>query len=242
MVFHHPWREASLLMLSPVMYILILDTSCLLCSVHLRIWNYVAQSMMFSRLTHWGWDKMAAVLQATLSNAFSWMKMLELRLIFHWSLFLRVQLTIFQHWFRWWLGAGEATSHYLNQWWLVYWRIYASLGLNELISALFKLWFTCCSDSWLSLHWLVCDTLASRVGQLDRQRSAWKQIRLVPGAPGNMPPPLRPTKAYHFVTQNYPTRISSERMFKLVVIASHTTNIMYVLQPGIIPPTLSLPS
>ena len=25
------------------------------------------------------------------------------------------------------------TSHYLNQWWLVYQRIYASLGLNELI-------------------------------------------------------------------------------------------------------------
>ena len=28
-----------------------------------------------------------------------WMKMLEFRLNFHWSLFLRVQLTIFQHWF-----------------------------------------------------------------------------------------------------------------------------------------------
>ena len=27
---------------------------------------------------------------------------------------------------------GQATSHYLNQWWLVYWRIYASL--NELIA------------------------------------------------------------------------------------------------------------
>ena len=27
----------------------------------------------------------------------------------------------------------QATSHYLSQWWLVYWRIYASLGLNELI-------------------------------------------------------------------------------------------------------------
>ena len=26
----------------------------------------------------------------------------------------------------------QATSHYLNQWWLVYWRIYASLGLNDL--------------------------------------------------------------------------------------------------------------
>ena len=34
------------------------------------------------------------------SNAFSWMKMLELRLKFHWSLFPRVQLAIFQHWFR----------------------------------------------------------------------------------------------------------------------------------------------
>ena len=51
-------------------------------------------------LTHWGQDKMAAVSQTTLSNAFSWMKMLEFRLKFHWSLFLRVQLTISNHWFR----------------------------------------------------------------------------------------------------------------------------------------------
>ena len=43
--------------------------------------------------------------------------MCEFRLKFHWSLFLRVQLTIFQHWFRQWLGAEQATSHYLNQWW-----------------------------------------------------------------------------------------------------------------------------
>ena len=33
-------------------------------------------------------------------NAFSWMKMYDFRLRFHWSLFLRVQLTISQHWFR----------------------------------------------------------------------------------------------------------------------------------------------
>ena len=32
--------------------------------------------------------------------------------------------------------ADQATSHYLNQWWLVYWRIHASLGLNELIQTL----------------------------------------------------------------------------------------------------------
>ena len=34
--------------------------------------------------------------------------------------------------------ADQATSHYLNQWWLIHWRIYASLGLNELIH---RFWF-----------------------------------------------------------------------------------------------------
>ena len=33
--------------------------------------------------------------------------MYEYRLKFHWNLFLRFQLTIFQHWFRQWLGAGQ---------------------------------------------------------------------------------------------------------------------------------------
>ena len=51
---------------------------------------------------------------------------------FHWSLFPRVQLTIFQHRFKKWLGDDQATSHYMNQWWLDYRRVYASLGLNEL--------------------------------------------------------------------------------------------------------------
>ena len=50
---------------------------------------------------------------------------------FHWSLFPRVQLTIFQHWFRSWLDSAQATSHYLKQWWLVYRFIHASLGLND---------------------------------------------------------------------------------------------------------------
>ena len=52
----------------------------------------------------WKWlthdlNKMVTILQTTFSNAFSWMKMYEFRLRFHWSLLLRVQLTIFQHWF-----------------------------------------------------------------------------------------------------------------------------------------------
>ena len=58
----------------------------------------------------------------------------EFRLRFQWSLFLRFQLTIFQHWFKQWLGAGQVTSHCLNPWWFVYWCVYTSLGLNELKS------------------------------------------------------------------------------------------------------------
>ena len=50
-------------------------------------------------LTHWGRDKMAAISQTTLSSAFSWEKMSEFQLKFHWTLFPRVQLTTFQHCF-----------------------------------------------------------------------------------------------------------------------------------------------
>ena len=50
--------------------------------------------------THWGRVKMDAISQTKYSNAFSWMKMCELWLSFHWSLFLRIQLTIIQHCFR----------------------------------------------------------------------------------------------------------------------------------------------
>ena len=67
-------------------------------------------------LTHWGWDRMAAIFQRAFSNAFSWKKMYHFRLIFHWRLFTRVQLTLFQLWFRWWYSNGQVTSHYLNQW------------------------------------------------------------------------------------------------------------------------------
>ena len=41
-----------------------------------------------SVLTHWGRDKMAAIFQTMFSNGFSWIKMHEFRLTFHWSLFL----------------------------------------------------------------------------------------------------------------------------------------------------------
>ena len=43
---------------------------------------------------------MAVILQTIFSNAFSWMKMFKFPLRFHWSLLVRVQFAIFQHWFR----------------------------------------------------------------------------------------------------------------------------------------------
>ena len=57
-------------------------------------------ALRISVLTHWGRDKMEAISQTAFWSAFSWMKMFAFRLKFHWSLFLKVQLKIFQHWFR----------------------------------------------------------------------------------------------------------------------------------------------
>ena len=56
--------------------------------------------LKLGHLTHWGWHQIDAISQTTLSNAFPRMKMNEFRLGFHWSLFLKFELTIFQHWFR----------------------------------------------------------------------------------------------------------------------------------------------
>ena len=57
-------------------------------------------SLSKSQLTHLSLDKMAAISQTTFSDAFSLMKSFLFWLKFHWSLFLRVHLTITQHWFR----------------------------------------------------------------------------------------------------------------------------------------------
>ena len=76
-------------------------------------------------LTHGGRYKMAAISQTTFWSTFSWMKIYKVRLKCHWNLFLLdVQITIFRNW--------SAPSQYLNQWWLAFWCIYASPGLNEL--------------------------------------------------------------------------------------------------------------
>ena len=74
--------------------------------------HYNSSNWLPCFLTHWGRDKMAAFSQTTLSNALSWMKMFEFRLKFHWRLFPRVQLTIFQHWFT----ILEALQHHKLLW------------------------------------------------------------------------------------------------------------------------------
>ena len=62
-------------------------------SRHARV-SVPSLGYLLPMLTHWGRDKMDAISQTTCSIAFPWMKIFEFRLKFHWSLFLRVQLTI----------------------------------------------------------------------------------------------------------------------------------------------------
>ena len=52
---------------------------------------------------------------ADIFTCISWMEKYEFQSTFHWSLFQRVKLIIIHYWFRQWLGADQATCHYLNQ-------------------------------------------------------------------------------------------------------------------------------
>ena len=74
--------------------------SCLLSCCAMFQPMRTGKTYIYVSLTHWGQDKMDAISQTTFWSALSWIKMFESRLKFHWSLILRVQVTIFQHWFR----------------------------------------------------------------------------------------------------------------------------------------------
>ena len=56
--------------------------------------------ILLELLTHRGRGEVDNISQTTFSNVFSSLKMFEIWLKFHWRLFLRIQLTIFQYWFR----------------------------------------------------------------------------------------------------------------------------------------------
>ena len=64
-------------------------------------WKFQQTQLQIRRLLmHWGWDKMAAILEMTFSYEFSSMKIFIIWSKFHWTLFTRVQLSICQYWFR----------------------------------------------------------------------------------------------------------------------------------------------
>ena len=138
------------------------------------MWLYIVRHVR-------GWDTMAAINQKTFSNAISLMKMYDFLLRFHWSLFLRVQLTIFQHWFRQWLGASQTTSHCLNLWWLVYWCIYASLSCNELTH-----WVNSLRPSVVKWHHRSWSSLAQETWSPDPLEHAGMEFKLsFPGQNGH---------------------------------------------------------
>ena len=80
---------------------------CYCCYGYCFCYRYCHYLYWRTHLVHWGWDKMDAIWRTTFSNAFSRMKIFEFRLTFHWGLFPRVQLTILQHWFRYWLAPAR---------------------------------------------------------------------------------------------------------------------------------------
>ena len=105
-------------------------------------WNWAFNNLLWQNteidliyfLTQWGLDKMADIFQTIFSSAFSWIKMylatIEFSLILvasgpinNTSALVKIMA---------WRRPGD--SHYLNQWWLIYRRIYASFGPNELMS------------------------------------------------------------------------------------------------------------
>ena len=68
----------------------------------------------------------------------------QIWIIFHWRLLLGFELTIFQ------ICFIQATSHYLSQWWLVYWRLNALLCLNEIFHWMYAI--CSCGSRWYSYN------------------------------------------------------------------------------------------
>ena len=60
----------------------------------------IYRSRLGTQFTYLTLDKMATISQTIISDAFLWMKSFVFRLKFHLSLFLGIQLTTTQHWFR----------------------------------------------------------------------------------------------------------------------------------------------
>ena len=83
-----------------------------------ELWhNWDARAVIVTGYLISPWTKRPPFHRRYFQMHFSWMKSFVFWLKFHGKLFLRIQLTITKYWFRWWLGAEYAASHYLNQCW-----------------------------------------------------------------------------------------------------------------------------
>ena len=80
-------KNVSVCREGPIFYIVVYDATITLSHFRSKVWILLNSSPL---------DKLATISQPIFSDAFSWMKMYEFRLRFHFILFLRVQLTIFQ--------------------------------------------------------------------------------------------------------------------------------------------------
>ena len=70
---YNPWPYSG--------YAFKLHEMCLLYECRLWASHNAGMFIAYQRLTHWGRDRMDAISQTTISSAFSWMKMFELRSI-----------------------------------------------------------------------------------------------------------------------------------------------------------------
>ena len=105
---------------------------------HRGHYDVIVMTVAHNALTYWGHDKMDAISQTAFYNAFFLNKNMWISITSKISLKFvprdpvnsipaLVQIMAWRH---------KARSHYLTQWWSVYWRMYASLGLNELIDVM----------------------------------------------------------------------------------------------------------
>ena len=88
-------------------------------------WRIYA-SLCLNEVRHWGWDKMAIILQTTFSHAFHSVNRFKFRFMFHWNRFPVVLLIITQH------DAKRPQDIIWSNDSLVWWCISVSLSFNEL--------------------------------------------------------------------------------------------------------------
>ena len=80
-------------------------------------------------LIHLDLNTMTAILQTAFSNAFSWIEIVSFWSIFHWILFLTVELILYHHWFRLYIGTDKTYHQWFRQR-LVAWSVQIIIWTN----------------------------------------------------------------------------------------------------------------